>query len=93
MSTSVVMGNPRPTAIFVGFGRIGSEMKCRRRDVAGFLQSVSEWSRGNLNRQAKSLMLLGPIATPKNPSNPLRLLGFFINLVAGIGFEPMTFRL
>jgi hypothetical protein len=92
MSTSVVMGNPRPTAIFVGFGRIGSEMKCRRRDAAGFLQSVSEWSRGNLNRQAKSLMLLEPLATPKSQQS-FEIAGIFINLVAGIGFEPMTFRL
>src|SRR5882672_1045704 len=49
---------------------------------------------GDLNLQAKSLMLLGSIPSPKqNPSNPLRLLGFFINLVAGTGFEPVTFRL
>ncbi len=52
------------------------------------------WLRGDLNLQAKLLMLLRLIPTPKaNPSNPLRSLGFFINLVAGIGFEPMTFRL
>jgi hypothetical protein len=40
------------------------------------------------------MTLLRLIPSPKqNPSNPLRLLGFFIDLVAGIGFEPMTFRL
>jgi hypothetical protein len=49
---------------------------------------------GDLNLHAKSLMLLGSIPSPKqNPSDPLRLLGFFINLVAGTGFEPVTFRL
>jgi hypothetical protein len=52
------------------------------------------WLRGDLNLQAKSLMLLGSIPSPKqNPSNHLRLLGFFIDLVAGTGFEPVTFRL
>jgi hypothetical protein len=50
------------------------------------------WLRGDLNLQAKLLMLLGLIPAPKrNPSNHLRLLGFFINLVAGTGFEPVTF--
>jgi hypothetical protein len=36
------------------------------------------WLRGDLNLQAKSLMLLGSIPPAKaNPSNLLRLLGFF----------------
>ena len=52
------------------------------------------WLRGDLNLQAKSLMLLESIPIPnEDPSNQLRLLGFFNNWVAGIGFEPVTIRL
>lgn len=41
------------------------------------------WLRGDLNLQGKLLILLRWIPAPKrNPNNPLRLLGFFINLVA-----------
>jgi hypothetical protein len=43
-----------------------------------------DWLRGDLNLQAKSLMLLRSIPRRKeNPSNLWRLLGFFTNLVAG----------
>jgi hypothetical protein len=60
------------------------EMKCRRRDAASFLLSVSEWLRGDLNLQAKSLMMSGSIPTPKTiPAISLRLLGFLSTWLRG----------
>ena len=50
---------------------------------------------GDLNLRNKPSISLGrpPSAKHKKPSNPSRLLGFLIDLVAGTGFEPVTFRL
>jgi hypothetical protein len=76
-------------------------LKYRRREVtkAGAACEIFVLIRlcviaGRFEPTSQVIDIVRVIQAPKqNPSNPLRLLGFFINLVAGTGFEPVTFRL